>query len=44
MRDDEDDRSSGDDNDKDMPNEDEGNPFSWAEENLEDEYWKNDPS
>lgn len=24
------------------PSEDEGNIFEWAEENLEDEYWKND--
>lgn len=25
------------------PNDNEGNIFEWAEENLEDEYWKNDP-
>jgi hypothetical protein len=32
------------DNKEDMPNENEGNIFTWAEEHLEDEYWKNDPS
>jgi hypothetical protein len=28
---------------EDMPNENDGNIFEWAEDNLEDEYWKNDP-
>jgi len=29
---------------EDIPNENEGNIFDWAEDNLEDEYYKNDPN
>lgn len=35
--------NASDDSDRDSPpSDDEGNIFEWAEEHLEDEYWKND--